>query len=50
MDILMYQVVTIKHLICRSILHFWKLIKLDTNCCFLGVFNVAIHRRIILDS
>ena len=50
MNILMYQVVTIKLLMCRSILHFWKSIKLDTNYGFLGVFSVAIHRHIILHS
>ena len=50
MNILMYQVVTIELLICRSILHFWKSIKLDANRGFSGVFNTAIHRHIILYS
>ena len=46
----MYQVVTVKLLICHGILNFWKSIKLDTNYGFLGVFDVAIHRHIILHS
>ena len=46
----MYQVVTIELLTCRDILHFWKSIKLDTNYGFLCVFNVAIHRHVILYS
>ena len=50
MNVLMYQVVTIKLLICRSILHSWKSIKLDTNYGSLGVFNVPIHRHVILRS
>ena len=49
MNILIYQVVTFKHLICGSILHFWKSIKLEANYSFLGAFNVAIHRHIILN-